>query len=216
MTSFRVRSAAAAAAAVLALTLSACGDEADTDAESSDEVEATDADTEDGDAAEDTEAETEETTEDETDASTEEDSETGTRDNPLSLGKTAENADWSVTVNSVTLNADEEVMAENEFNDPAPEGSSYALINADVTYNGEESEMLMMGVDISYVSEGGETYNAGDSIAVTPEPLDLAAELYNGGTESGNVAVAVPDDGEGVVRVRLGLFDTEDAFFAVD
>lgn len=212
MTSFRVRSAAAGAAALLALTLSACGDEADTnaDAESSDEVESTDAETDE------TDSEVPEDTEGETEEATEEDSETGTRDNPLALGETAENADWSVTVNSVTLNADEEVMAENEFNDPAPEGSSYALINADVTYNGEESEMLMMGVDISYVSEGGETYNAWDSIAVTPEPLDSAAELYNGGTESGNVAVAVPDDGEGVVRVRLGLFDTEDAFFAVD
>lgn len=163
----------------------------------------------------------EETTEETPDAAGEEgdeateDSDAGTRDNPAPIGETFESGDWAVTINDVTLNADEEIASANEFNEPAAEGSSYALVNATVVYNGEDSDMIMMGTDIAYVTSSGETVSTWDSIVVAPEPLDGTQELYNGGTETGNVVIAVPDEGEGAIRVRLGLFDTDDAFFSM-
>lgn len=138
----------------------------------------------------------------------------GSRDNPLALGDTFEYGDWAVTINSFSPNADDEVAAENQFNDPAPEGHSYALINADTTYSGEDSEMVMMGVSVDYVTSTGETVGSSDTLAVAPNALDISAELFGGGTESGNMALTIPQDDDGLIRVRLGLFDREDAFFA--
>lgn len=140
-------------------------------------------------------------------------SDPGTRENPLPLGDSFAYGDWEVTVNEVTFNADDQIAAENQFNDPAPEGYSYALINAAITYTGDDSESPALGTDIAYVTATGETISSWDSFAVVPDALDSTTELYNGGTESGNVALAIPEDGEGEIRVRLGFFDTEDAFF---
>lgn len=137
----------------------------------------------------------------------------GTRDNPLPWGESFAYGDWEVTINEVTFNADEQVAAENQFNDPAPEGYSYALINASTTYTGDDSESPMIGTGIAYVTENGETISSTDSLAVVPDALDNSRELYNGGTETGNVGLAIPSDDAGTIRVRLGFFDTEDAFF---
>lgn len=195
-------------AALLGLTLTACDDdgsaaeEDDEDAEVSetDNGEEQDGDEEvgDADAAEGGDA----------------DGDAGTRDNPLSLGETVSGNDWELTVNDVVLNADDQVAAENEFNDPAPEGASYVLINVEATYTGDESEMPMIGTEVAWVAESGETIQAFDSMAIAPDEFDSATELYDGGTEAGNIAIAVPQDDEGLVRVRLGLFDQEEAFFA--
>lgn len=210
MSNFRIRSAAAGSAALL---LTACDDIEEPDAGSdaaaeSQEQEAEPASDTGEEASEDAQEEDAETSEEEPSA------EAGTRDNPLPLGETFEHADWSVTVNSFTGNADAQVAAENQFNDPAREGSMYALINADATSHGEESEMVMMGVSIDFATSSGETIGSADSMAVAPDGLDLSAELFEGGTESGNVILAVPEEAEGPLRVSLGMFDQEDAFFS--
>lgn len=130
--------------------------------------------------------------------------EAGSRSNPLALGETVSSRDWEVTVNSVTPDAGAQIASENQFNDPAPEGATYALINVSITYSGDDSRTPLFGTDIAYVSGTGETISAFDQIVVAPDELDSMRELYNGGTEQGNVAIAVPDDDDGgVVRVRL-------------
>lgn len=216
MKNFRIRSAAAGSVALLALLLTACDEAADTSDQTTDS-EAQETTGQDGQDEAEPAAETEQQ-EETSDSEEEEQAESaeGTRDNPLALGSTVESGDWAVTINSFTPNADDQVAAENQFNDPAPEGHSYALVGADVTYTGEDSEMLMMGVEIAYVSSGGETIEAFDTMAMAPDELDSAAELYNGGTESGNVALAVPEDDDGLIRVRVGFIDQEDAFFSTE
>lgn len=206
MTSFRIRSAAAGSVALLALLLTACDDAAETPEEPNSEA----AESSDDGAAE---AEPASELEDEAPEAEEPAGEAGSRENPLQLGETVASEDWAVTINSVTFDADDQVAAENQFNDPAPEEHSYALVHSDATYTGEDSDMVMMGVEIAYVADSGETINAWDSMAIAPDELDSAAELYNGGSASGNVALAVPEDGDGLIRVRLGFLDQEEAFF---
>lgn len=140
----------------------------------------------------------------------------GNRDNPLALGDTLEGAEWTVTLNSADLGADDEVQAENEFNEPAEEGLSFALFNVDVTYTGEDSEMIALGVGFAFVSTSGETYNDYDASAVAPNALDEMSELYTGGSESGNVVTAIPEDADGLVRISTGFIDEQEAFFAID
>ena len=221
MKNYRIRSSAAGSVALLALLLTAC----DTTEETTEDSAAADETVEEQDQAE--PASSAQETEggesedppaaDASEETSEEDSDDpGSRENPLPLGETVEHDDWSATINSFTPNADEEVAAENQFNDPAPEGSTYALINADATYHGAESDMVMTGVSIDYVTASGETIDSTDSTAMAPDAFDISAELFEGGTESGNIALAVPEDVEGLVRVRLGMFDQQDAFFATE
>ncbi|NDK30631.1 DUF4190 domain-containing protein [Nesterenkonia haasae] len=141
------------------------------------------------------------------------DGDQGTRENPLAPGETVSNEEWEVTIHGVTPNADDEIAAENPYNDPAPEGMSYMMVDMSATYLGEDSDTPMMGVELSYVTTTGETIASYDYSAVTPDAFESFAELYTGGTETGNVALVVPTDDDGTLRVRLGFLDTQDFFF---
>ncbi|MCH8565435.1 hypothetical protein LTH96_06835 [Nesterenkonia sp. LB17] len=141
------------------------------------------------------------------------DGDEGTRDNPLPLGESVSHEDWEVTINSVSPNADDAIAAENEFNDPAPEGQSYMLVNMTATYLGDDSDSPMMAAELAYVTGTGETISDYDFAVVAPDAFDSLVELYNGGSETGNVALAVPNDDDGTLRVRVGFFDTQDFFF---
>lgn len=132
----------------------------------------------------------------------------GSRENPVPLGTVVSGDDFDVTINSVQLDATDAVMAANQFNEPPPEGSTYALVNATVTYTGEESGFAME-VTIDYVTSTGEVLGSYDSFAVAPEPELGLDELYNGGTTTGNVVIAVPAGDAGLIRVTPGLFADE-------
>lgn len=172
-----------------------------------------------GEAAESAESDAEprdETADEASEEASEDDSgsdEAGSRENPLTLGETAVVDDWEVTIHDVTFDADEQIAAESPVNDSAPEGSSYALIDAEITYTGDGSSTSLLDVGIAYVADSGETHSWTDQFVLTPDELDRSQELYSGGTARGNVAIAVPEDGEGLVRARVGLFSTTDVFF---
>ncbi|MDZ5076655.1 hypothetical protein [Nesterenkonia sp. HG001] len=184
-------------------------DEADAEGDET-EVERQDPDDEAEDEAEGDVEEADEVTEDEADGPR------GTREDPFSLGESFAHDDWEVVINEVTPEADDQVLAENQFNDPAPDGTSYMLIHTTVTYHGADSEMIMMGVDFAFVSGSGETYSSFDTLSIPPDELDTWQELYTGGSAEGNIAIAVPDEGDGLIRARLGFISTDDGFFAVN
>ncbi|RJN31159.1 DUF4190 domain-containing protein [Nesterenkonia natronophila] len=141
------------------------------------------------------------------------DADEGTRENPLPLGQTVSDDEWEVTLHSVAEDVDDQIAEENQFNDPAPDGLTYVLVNMSATYLGEGSDSPMMAVELAYVSSTGETTGSYDHTVVTPDSFDDFAELYTGGTETGNVALAVPPGDDGTLRVRLGFLDTQDFFF---
>ncbi|PRZ12707.1 DUF4190 domain-containing protein [Nesterenkonia sandarakina] len=140
----------------------------------------------------------------------------GSRTNPYEAGETVSNDEWEVTINGITRDADDAINAENQFSDPAPEGSSYALIDVTMTYLGDESEMPVFATDVAYVTAGGETLSAYETVAIAPDAFDSLRELYNGGTEQGNIVIAIPDEDEGTLRVRLGFLGREDHFYVAE
>lgn len=140
----------------------------------------------------------------------------GTREDPLPLGTPIEGEDWVVTVNEVTPDATDAVMAANQFNDAPAEGTQYLLADVTVEYTGDESEMIMLGTGFAFVTATGETIDAGDAFAVGPDELDTAQELYNGGTAQGNVVFQVPEGADGLLRVTTGMFGGEKTFVALD
>lgn len=136
----------------------------------------------------------------------------GTRGNPYPLGTALFNEDWQVTVNSVDLNAASKVAAVNGFNEKPDAGHTYALVNVTVTYVGETSG-TPSEIGVAYVTNSGNTVNSFDKVAVAPDALE-SNELYTGASATGNVALHIPKDDEGLLRVRPG-FLADEVFVAI-
>lgn len=137
----------------------------------------------------------------------------GTREEPLAMGEVVSNDQWEVTLNSFERDQDSAISAENSVNDPAPDGTSYALANLSLTYLGEGSTEPFMNTGFAYVTETGESLLASDSYVVTPNELDIMQELFNGGTATGNLAMAIPDGDVGSARIQFGA---DEAWFATE
>lgn len=142
------------------------------------------------------------------DAGEEDSAAEGSRENPAPLGSTISGDEYDVVINSVTLDATDEVLSANMFNEEPEAGYSYAIVNVSVTYTGEESGFAAMAM-IDYVTSGGEVISAFDSLAVAPEPALGLDELYNGATATGNIAIAIPTGDTGVLRVTPGILADE-------
>src|SRR5699024_10911403 len=83
--------------------------------------------------------------------------EEGSRTNPIALGSTIRAGEWDVTVIGFERDATDEVLAANPFNDEPEEGHSYALVEAEATYTGDESGLPWLEISFAYVSESGNT-----------------------------------------------------------
>ncbi|GAB3848786.1 DUF308 domain-containing protein [Nesterenkonia populi] len=127
-------------------------------------------------------------------AEDEEPAEEGTRENPYPLGTRISSGDWAVTVNSVDLDAEDAVLAENQFNEPPEDGSTYILVNITAEYTGSDAEGDMPWASVEYVSSEGSTFTEADVTAVAPDAFDSLTTLYEGASETGNIALHVPAD----------------------
>lgn len=135
-------------------------------------------------------------------------SEDGTRGNPYPIGSTIENDEWRVVVNSVTPDATDAVLSENEFNEPPADGSQYMLVNYSTTYLGDNADGEMPAfVTVEYVTADGTTVNSFDNVVVVPDAIESSSTLYTDGTATGNVAFEVPTDtaDQGVLAITPGM-----------
>lgn len=227
------------AAPLLALSLAACG--------GADETTETPQATEDAaaeeQAAEPTEETEESTPEDEADAETSEDESTeaaeeeestdeaasednggeadGSRENPYAVGDTIPLTDWEVVVNSVTLDGTDEVMSENEFNEPPADGRQFVLVNLDATYTGEETGTFWIDLTTKVLGSEGNTFGSGedDYCGSIPQDLTNASEQFPDATETGNICVSVPTEQlDGALLLLEESFSFEDSrvFVALD
>lgn len=140
----------------------------------------------------------------------------GTRDSPVPVGVPADIGDgWTLTVNSVNLDATDEVVGGNMFNEEPPAGSVYVLINVTATYNGSDDKtspfIFMSGVTSSNVEISGL-----DSFVVAPDAFDSLSDVFAGGSLTGNFALAVPSaELASLVLYTSALFSSNDVYFAV-
>jgi hypothetical protein len=147
----------------------------------------------------------------------------GTRDNPLEVGTRIEMADWTLAVTDVTKDATDEVMAQNEFNDPPVDGRQFVLFRVEATYEGEDSGNPWLDFSWAIVGSAGNTFSGmdfeEDYCGVIPDSLDEKGETYPGGSVEGNVCYSVPADQLDGATIRIeDTFSFEDtrAFYAVD
>lgn len=139
-----------------------------------------------------------------------------TRESPLPLGSTVTSKDWTVTVNSVNLDATQALADANLFNQPATEGHIYILVNITATYTGDDPQGSSPMTSVTYISPDGNTYDGLTDMAVAPDSFDLLSPLYQGASTTGNRALSVPADAvaDGRIALRAGPF-SDKVFFSM-
>jgi len=131
----------------------------------------------------------------------------GTRDNPAAIGSAISSDDWTVVVNSYNKDGAAAVSEGNQFNEPAPAGSHYEIVNYTTTYNGTESAYAAE-VTLDLVTSAGNVVNSYDSLVVLSDSFGLD-ELFTGASATGSVAFLVPDGETPLVRVQPGVLADE-------
>lgn len=130
----------------------------------------------------------------------------GSREEPLAIGETISTDEFDVVINSVQLNATEQVLAADEYNEPPAEGEAYAIVNVTVTYKGEDSSTDSM-VGIDYVTADGVVKDDAYAYAWGIEPEFGMTELFTGGSATSNLVLSLPVDADGVLLVSPGFID---------
>lgn len=153
----------------------------------------------------------------------------GTRSDPMQLGSTAQldvmingddyddryEASAELTISEIVIGEEayDMLIAENQFNDPAPEGYQWALINSSIELVDSETEDYAYYVMDHFEIVEGDGSAAPRESAVTPDEYG-SEYIYSGGTSTGYSSVLVPEDNE--FLIKYDGFSSNTVFFEVD
>ena len=115
----------------------------------------------------------------------------GSFDQPAPVNSTAEFSEWDVTYLGSRIGTDE-VLEENQFNDPPEDGYEFVFIEIQATYTGPESGDFWIDFITSIVGGQGNTFD--ESCGVIPNDITDTGETFPGGTVTGYECVAAPVD----------------------
>lgn len=118
----------------------------------------------------------------------------GDRDEPVPAGSIGDVGDgWRLQVLDVDDDATDAVMAENQFNDPPPEGSRFTLVTVALGYFGLDDPQSGLFTTISGVASANTELDA--DCGVIPNELDSFVDMFGGAVQTGTVCfVTTPAD----------------------
>jgi hypothetical protein len=118
---------------------------------------------------------------------------------------------WTLTVIGPATDITDAVAAENEFNDPPPEG--FRFVGVDVVYAyggagaGSPFEVITKAVDNSNLS-------LSNQCGVTPGEIDISNDVFSGGSVSGTLCFVAPASSAGLVMYATAGFGGKPVTFA--
>lgn len=119
----------------------------------------------------------------------------------LAFGKSAEVGEYSVTVDSVVLDASKEIVAANQFNDKAT--GQYVLVDLSVVYTGSDEGDAWIDLMPKLVASDARIYDSPSSMAVPPKPATETPTLASGGKASFQVVFDVPGEAVTDAKIRV-------------
>jgi len=123
---------------------------------------------------------------------------------------------WDLSVNAYLPDATTAVLAEDELNEPPPDGFQYALATVAATYNGADPSASMFDVDIGVIGPSDFETDMFSCPVVVPKELDTSTEVSPGDTVTGNVCFMLPaTDAATVVMYGTAGFVNDDVYFAL-
>ena len=127
---------------------------------------------------------------------------TGDRSNPVPSGAIANIGEgFRLQVVSITDDATDLVMAENEFNDPPPDGSRFTLVEVALGYYGFDDPQS--GFLTSIQAVGSESTELESDCGVVPNSLDQFNDMFSGGVIRGNICFITTAADTGVIQVYV-------------
>ena len=142
----------------------------------------------------------------------------GSASQPLALGTAAAvGKEYQVAVTSVRLDANAEVAAANQFNDP-PEGQ-YIIVHMSVTYVGAEEGTPWIDLSETFVGTDARQYDASACGAVVDQGAMDVPTLEHGGNASYQICMDVPaaaiEGGKIFVEQRMSFNDKSRVYWAI-
>ena len=123
---------------------------------------------------------------------------------------------WKVKVVSVTLDADEIVASQNEFNRPPQAEDQYVLVKVEATRTGGEPAAFWADVYCTFAGSGGSTFET--TLADVPDSIKETAKASKDASVSGTIVFEVAADQVpgGVLVMKQSLSpDAGRLFFAL-
>ena len=108
----------------------------------------------------------------------------------LILGQPGRLSEYTVTVDSVTLDGNDIVAGENMFNEP-PAGQ-YVLVRLTVTYDGADEGDPWLDLTTEFIGTDARKYDSSRCSATIPDEAFAVPTLLAGGTASYQVCMDVP------------------------
>lgn len=134
-------------------------------------------------------------------------------------GESATVGAWEITVIGVTPDATDQILADNQFNEPPPEGSQYFIAELEATYVGSDSSTFWIDMSLGAVGESRVVYEPfGSSCGLVPNDINDAGETFPGGTITGNVCWTIrSSDAPSLAMIAEESFTFEETrvFFAL-
>ncbi len=121
-------------------------------------------------------------------------------------------AGWSMTVTGAARDITDLVMAENQFNEPAPAGFRFIGVDVTYAYSGTEPTAAYQ-VTTKAVGEGNVELQAG--CGVISGEIDIFTDVFAGGTVAGTICFVVPSANPSMIVYASADFDTSPVMFAV-
>lgn len=133
------------------------------------------------------------------------------RDEAVAIGDTVASGDYEATVLGVDLDAADDVLALNEFNDPPRSGQRFVLATVRVRHAGTGSETISVSSsDFKLTGSANVLYDSfGDASCGFIEG-EIAGEMFPGGEIEGTVCFQVPQDETSLILVAQPFFSFDD------
>ena len=134
------------------------------------------------------------------------------RTNPTPIGESGDIGEgWSLAVSGPATDITDVVLAENQFNEPPPDGFRFVGVPLRMAYNGDESTNALT---ITIKSVGDTNIEYSKNCGVTPGELDVFTDVFGGGVLEGQVCFVIPADDLNSMTVYAGAFLEDSVFFA--
>ena len=116
------------------------------------------------------------------------------RRNPIPFGTPEIIGDWAIRISRVVFDGADEVLAENQFNDPPQPGHRFVIAWIEGAYLGSEIGDLFWDISLKLVGRSSVVYTQSDpGCGVVPEDMMNLPEVFPGGMISGNACWSVPE-----------------------
>ena len=137
---------------------------------------------------------------------------TNSRRAPNPIGTPADIGDgWKLTVSGPAADITDQVLAENQFNVPPPDGFRFIGVNVTYSYGGDGSASAFA---VTTKAVGDTNLSLSTDCGVTPGEIDLTADIFSGGSVSGVVCFVAPAASPAFVIYATADFTGSNAMFA--